>query len=134
MGYFLTAYTNSTSQIDRTDQLELDTDAFYCHRHSNPSRLWVFGICYLDYQKNPQRRMERVSNSQWHFGFFILRLPREKMHNLTITLGLILCMSAGAITVAQETIPSNKQDAYRLFRTARRAGRKTKEYLIDLWN
>lgn len=69
-----------------------------------------------------------------HFGFWVLRLPAHKMHNLTIAIGLVMCMGAGALTVVQETIPGNKPKAYRLFRAARIAGRKTKDYLIDLWN
>ena len=75
-----------------------------------------------------------VDYLHWHFGWWILRLPAHKMHNLTIAIGLVMCMGAGALTVAQETIPGNKMKTYRLFRVARRAGRKTKEYLIDLWN
>lgn len=78
--------------------------------------------------------MERVGNLQWHFGFFVLRLPRDKMHNLTMIIGIVVCMSAGAVTVVQETLPGKKHHAYRLYRCARRAGRKTKEYLIEIWN
>jgi len=74
-----------------------------------------------------------VTHLQWHFGFWVLRLPTAKMHNLTIVLGLVVCMSAGALTVVQETLPGNKPKTYRFFRTVRRAGRKTKNYLTDLW-
>ena len=75
-----------------------------------------------------------VTHLQWHFGFWVLRLPTAKMHNLTIAIGLVVCMSAGALTVAQEISPSQKKELHRLFRTARKAGRRTKQYLIDLWN
>lgn len=75
-----------------------------------------------------------VTHLQWHFGFLVLRLPTAKMHNLTIVIGLIICMSAGALTVVKDTLPADKTETHRLFRTARRAGRKTKQYLNDLWN
>lgn len=75
-----------------------------------------------------------VTHLQWHFGFWVLRLPTAKMHNLTIALGVVVCMSAGALTVAQEITPSQKKELHRLFRSARRVRRKTKDYLTDLWN
>nr|WP_287937766.1 hypothetical protein [Algoriphagus sp.] len=75
-----------------------------------------------------------VTHLQWHFGFWVLRLPTAKMHNLTIAIGLVVCMSAGALTVIQDILPGEKPKTYRLFRTVRRAGRKTKDYFTDLWN
>jgi hypothetical protein len=71
---------------------------------------------------------------QWHLGLVKIRLPTAKMHNLTYAIGLVVCMSAGAITVVQETIPEKKTETHRLFRTVRRASRKSKDYLTDLWN
>lgn len=78
--------------------------------------------------------MGTVTHLQWHLGLTKIRLPTAKMHNLTIAIGLVVCMGAGALTVVQETLPERKSETYRLFRTARKAGRKTKDYLTDLWN
>jgi len=75
-----------------------------------------------------------ISYLQLHLGFCRIRLPTAKMHNLTIAIGLVVIMSAGALTVIQETLPREKPKTYKLFRTARRAGRKTKEYLTELWD
>lgn len=75
-----------------------------------------------------------VTHLQWHLGFCRLRLPTIQMHNLTIAVGLVVCMGAGALTVVKETLQGEKPPTYRLFKTARRAGRKTKETLADLWN
>jgi hypothetical protein len=75
-----------------------------------------------------------VTHLQWHLGFYRLRLPIVQMHNLTIAVGLVVCMSAGALTVVQETLPVEKMKTYRFFKTARKAGRKTKETINDLWN
>lgn len=71
---------------------------------------------------------------QWNLVFTVVRLPRDKMHNLTIALGLVVCMGAGALTVVKDVLPVEKAPTHRLFRTARRVGKKTKEYISELWN
>lgn len=88
----------------------------------------------LYHQVHSSRRMEPVKYLSWDFLFFRIRLADNRMHNLTIVLGLVVCMSAGALTVVRDTLPGQKTKTYRLYRTVRRAGRKGKEYLIDLWN
>lgn len=88
----------------------------------------------LYHQVHSSRRMEPVKYLSWDFLFFRIRLAENRMHNLTIVLGLVVCMSAGALTVVRDTLPGQKTKTYRLYRTVRRAGRKGKEYLIDLWN
>lgn len=113
--------------VDRFDRRDWDTGI---------GLLGSISLGSLDHQTSIFRRMGASVNThlQWHFGFWILRLPTAKMHNLTIALGLVVCMSAGALTVIQDTVLTQKPDTHRLFRTARRAGRKTKQYLTDLWN
>lgn len=74
---------------------------------------------------------------QWNFGFFTLRLPKEKMHNLTLAVGLVVCMGAGATTVYTDTFSNKEGKSIRLFRAAKKAKRRSKEYLTDLdelWN
>lgn len=68
------------------------------------------------------------------FWLFKVEYPEHRMHKWTITIGLILCMCAGAMTVTQGISPNKKSKAYRIYRTARRTGRKTKQYLSEIWN
>lgn len=88
----------------------------------------------LYHQVHSSRRMEPVKYLSWDFLLFRMRLAENRMHNLTMIIGIVVCMSAGALTVVQETLPGKKHHAYRLYRCARRTGRKTKEYLIEIWN
>ncbi len=70
---------------------------------------------------------------KWEFGLFRIRLPKEKMHNLTIAIGLVVCMAAGTITVIQETLPTGNPKA-KMVRNVRGAARSTRKKLKELCN
>lgn len=66
--------------------------------------------------------MERLDEERYlelSFLFFKIRGRENRMHNLTILVGLIVCMAAGAVTVTTDTLSTSTNPLVRILRPAR---------------
>ena len=66
-----------------------------------------------------------------HFGIFRIRGRENKVHNITILIGLVVCMLAGFTTVTAELLPKNPMKTLRMFRSQKPGSRRGKDEILD---
>lgn len=68
-----------------------------------------------------------------HLLFFKIEGRAGYLHNATIIIGFVMIMLGGWLTVATDIRPQSEKSK-RVFRLARRAGRRTRSEIINLFD
>ncbi|AWW32411.1 hypothetical protein DN752_20950 [Echinicola strongylocentroti] len=62
-----------------------------------------------------------------------IRGKESRIYNATIIIGFVMFFAAGSLAVATDLLPDKKHKIVRTMRVIRRAGKKAKEEILDVW-